>query len=127
MGRRTVLVALALAIGAAAYAWWPRQADLRAFEPAEIAQLETAMWRDYYDKRYPALFYQLYVLSRTQFGFSPLDSFRLALAAVEAAKAFQPTAFSRGRQRGAAGARKLLPAARIGRAWRLRRRGGGAA
>ena len=30
-------------------------------------------------------------LSRTQFGFSPLDSFRIALAAAQAAKAFQPT------------------------------------
>jgi hypothetical protein len=33
----------------------------------------------------------LYELSRTQFGFSPLDSFRIALAAAQAAKAFQPT------------------------------------
>ena len=49
------------------------------------------MWRDYYEKRYPALFYHLHALSRTQFGFSPLDSFRIALAAAEAAKAFQPT------------------------------------
>ncbi|WP_028346255.1 hypothetical protein [Bradyrhizobium murdochi] len=49
------------------------------------------MWRDYYDKRYPALFHHLYELSRTQFGFSPLDSFRIALAAARAAKAFQPT------------------------------------
>ena len=92
MNRRTVILALALMCGAiGAYASWPRQADLRGFEPAEIARLETAMWRDYYDKRYPALFYHLYELSRTQFGFSPLDSFRIALAAAQAAKAFQPT------------------------------------
>jgi hypothetical protein len=77
------------AIGA--YAAWPRHADLRRFEPAEIARLETAMWRDYYEKRYPALFYHLYELSRTQFGFSPLDSVRIAWAAARAAKAFQPT------------------------------------
>jgi hypothetical protein len=64
---------------------------LRGFEPAEIAQLETAMWRDYYEKHYVALFGHLYALSRTQFGFSPLDSFRIALAAAQAAKAFQPT------------------------------------
>ena len=49
------------------------------------------MWRDYYDKRYVALFGHLYELSRTQFGFSPLDSFRIALSAAQAAKAFQPT------------------------------------
>jgi hypothetical protein len=92
MHRRKVTLALvvALVLGAA-FAAWPRQADLGGFEPAEMARLETAMWRDYYDKRYPALFYHLYALSRTQFGFSPLDSVRIALAAAQAAKAFQPT------------------------------------
>jgi hypothetical protein len=73
------------------YAGWPRKADLRAFDPAAMAQLETGMWRDYYEKRYPALFYHLDQVSRTQFGFSPIDSFRIALAAAEAAKTFQPT------------------------------------
>ena len=83
---------VALVLGAiAAYGLWPRAADLRGFEPAEIARLETAMWHDYYDKRYGALFYRLYELSRTQFGFSPLDSLRIAWAAAQAAKAFQPT------------------------------------
>jgi hypothetical protein len=95
MNRRTVRPTFALAAvllgGLVAYAAWPRHADLRAFEPAEIARLETAMWRDYYEKRYGALFYHLYALSRTQFGFSPLDSLRVAWAAAQAAKAFQPT------------------------------------
>jgi hypothetical protein len=92
MNRRTVVFTLALLFGAvAAHASWPRKADLRAFEPAEIARLETAMWRDYYEGCYPALFYHLYEVSRTQFGFSPLDGFRIAWAAVRAAKAFQPT------------------------------------
>jgi hypothetical protein len=92
MNRRTVIFALALAVAASsAYASWPRQADLRGFEPAEIARLETAMWRDYYEKRHVALFGHLYRLSRTQFGFAPLDSFRIALAAAQAARAFQPT------------------------------------
>jgi hypothetical protein len=81
---------VALVLGAA-FAASPRQADLRGFEPAEMARLETAMWRDYYDKRYGALFGHLYELSRTQFGFSPLDSLRIAWAAAQAAKAFQPT------------------------------------
>ena len=92
MNRRTVILALALLLGAiGAYASWPRHADLRGFEPADIVRLETAMWRDFYEKRYGALFGHLYELSRTQFGFSPLDSFRIALAAAQAAKAFQPT------------------------------------
>ena len=83
MNRRTVILALAfvLAVVLGGYASWPRQADLRGFEPAEIARLETAMWRDYYEKRYVALFGHLYELSRTQFGFAPLDSFRIALSA----------------------------------------------
>ena len=93
MNRRTVTLTLAfvLALVLGAYASWPRHADLRGFEPAETARLETAMWRDYYEKRYAALLGHLYELSRTQFGFSPLDSFRIALAAAQAAKAFQPT------------------------------------
>ena len=92
MRRKMVLVSALLAmLLIAAFACWPRRADLRAFDSAGMARLETAMWRDYYEKRYGALFYHLYELSRTQFGFSPLDSFRVALAAASAAKVFQPT------------------------------------
>jgi hypothetical protein len=92
MSRKALILTLAFVVVAiGAYAAWPRHADLRGFEPAEIARLETAMWRDYYDKRYVALFGHLYELSRTQFGFAPLDSFRIALSAAQAAKAFQPT------------------------------------
>ncbi len=92
MGRRTILVIAMSAIAAAGiYLCWPRKADLRAFDPPEMARLETAMWRDYYEKHYPRLFYHLYELSRTQFGFSPFDSFRIALSAARAAKTFQPT------------------------------------
>ena len=58
MNRRMLILALAFVftLVLAAYAAWPRQADLRRFEPADIARLETAMWRDYYEKRYVALF-----------------------------------------------------------------------
>jgi hypothetical protein len=89
---RWALFAVALPVAAiATYACWPRRADLRAFDPAEMGRLETAMWRDYYEKRYPALFYHLYESSRTQSGFSPLMSVRIALSAARAAKTFQPT------------------------------------
>lgn len=92
MRRRTTALTLAAALAAAGlYVGWPRQADLRAFDPQGMARLETAMWRDYYDKRYQALFGHLYELSRTQFGFSPLDSIRIAVAAAKAARTFQPT------------------------------------
>jgi hypothetical protein len=89
---RTIMLALAIPAAAlSAYACWPRKADLRAFDPVAMARSETSMWRDYYDKRYPALFYQLYESSRTQFGFSPLTSLRIALSAAQAARTFQPT------------------------------------
>jgi len=91
MARKLVLALAFLVAVVAAYACWPRKADLRAFDPAAMARLETAMWRDYYQKHYPKLFYHLYESSRTQFGFSPLASFGIALSAALAAKTFQPT------------------------------------
>ena len=89
--RKLILSAVAVAALVAAYAAIPRQADLRSFDPSEMARLETAMWRDYYDKRYAALFYHLYASTRTQFGFSPFRSLHIALSAAEAARTFQPT------------------------------------
>jgi len=56
-----------------------------------MAGLETSMWRHYYEKRYVALFLDLYRAARRQQGFSPLDSVHLALTAARAAKAFQPS------------------------------------
>ena len=91
MGRKMML-ALAIPVAAlVGYACWARRADLRIFDPAEMARLETAMWRDYYEKRYPALFSHLYESSRAQFGFSPFVSLRIALSAAQAARTFQPT------------------------------------
>src|ERR1700682_12772 len=92
MGRGKMILVLLLAIAAAGiYACWPRKADLPGFDPAAMARLETAMWRDYYQKHYPDLFYHLYEVSRTQFGFAPSGSLRIALSAGLAAKTFQPT------------------------------------
>src|SRR6476660_7046862 len=86
------LAATALLLFAAAlYAIWPRHPDLTAFEPNAMAQLETSMWRAYYEKRYVALFRDLYSVSRDQYNFSPAESVRLALAAASAAKTFQPS------------------------------------
>jgi hypothetical protein len=69
----------------------PGKQTLRSFDPAEMSRLETAMWRDYYEKHYAALFYHLYESSRAQFGFSLLDSMKIGLFAARAARAFQPT------------------------------------
>src|SRR5690242_879220 len=90
-GWKVVAPFSAVAAAVFIYAAWPRKADLRAFDPAETAQLETAMWRDYYEKHYLRLFYHLYESLRTQSGFSPFDSVRIALAAAQAVKTFQPT------------------------------------
>lgn len=89
--RKTVAIVVAGFVALAAYAAIPRHSDLTAFDPDETARLETLMWRHYYDKRFAALFADLYRLARDQDGFSPLDSARIAVAAARAAKAFQPT------------------------------------
>src|ERR1051325_4166409 len=89
--RRIVAAVLVVLAALAAYAAIPRRADLTAFDPAETARLETLMWRHYYDKRFFALFGDLYQLAREQDGFSPLDSARIAVAAARAAQAFQPS------------------------------------
>lgn len=90
--RQSYKIAIALVIlGAILYAGIPRSADLRAFDPQKLAQRETSMWRHYYDKQYVRLFWDVYRSSRAEFRFSPLDSFRIALAAAHAARLFQPT------------------------------------
>jgi hypothetical protein len=89
--RTALVVASALVVALATWVFVPRQADLRAFDPIRMAQAETALWRDYYDKRYFALFQGLYLVNRDEFGFSPFDSFRLSLLAANAARKFQPT------------------------------------
>ena len=85
------LLAGVIAAAAAAYAAVPRHADLAAFDPSEMARLESSMWRHYYEQRYAALFLNLYEVAHRQQGFSPLDSVRLALAAAGAARSFQPS------------------------------------
>jgi hypothetical protein len=90
--RQSYKIAIGLFVfGAVLYATIPRNADLRAFDPQQMARRETAMWRDYYDQHYVRLFWDLYRSSRSEFHFSPLDSFRIALSAAHAARLFQPT------------------------------------
>jgi hypothetical protein len=90
-GRQIFGLVLSIVALAAAYFSYPRHADLAAFDAGEMARLESSMWRDYYEKRYAALFADLYSVSRNQYGFSPLDSIELAVTAARAAKAFQPS------------------------------------
>jgi len=67
----------------------PARVDIRAFDPDEVARLETAMWRSYYDRRRLPLFGQLVALLRGQFQLSPARSLALAYLAARAAAVFQ--------------------------------------
>jgi hypothetical protein len=87
---RWLTAAVALLLLAAGYGFLPRHAHLARFDPHTMARLETAMWRHYYEKKYPALFRDVYDVARHQ-GFSPWDSTRIAFKAATAARAFQPT------------------------------------
>ncbi len=67
----------------------PRRADIRVFDPDEVARLETAMWRSYYDRRRLPLFGQLVALLQGQFHLQPLRAVTLAGLAARAAAVFQ--------------------------------------
>ena len=86
---------LILAIVAALLLWvgsdlfFPRRADLRRFDPGEIAHLDTVMWRSYYERRSSDLFLQLAELMRLQFHFPLLRSNHVAAYAAKAAFIFK--------------------------------------
>jgi hypothetical protein len=80
----------------------PRTSNLKEFDPDEVARLETAMWRSYYDKQEVKLFFQLAELLRKQY---QMPILRSNLVAYHAAKA--AFVFKRGKQR--ADYEKALP------------------
>jgi len=67
----------------------PRTAHLKDFDPDEVARLETAMWRSYYDKQRVRLFNQLSELLRTQYNMPLIRSNRVAYYAANAAFVFK--------------------------------------
>jgi hypothetical protein len=67
----------------------PRRADIRVFDPDEVARLETAMWRSYYNRRRLPLFGQLVLLLQGQFHLQPLRAVAMAGLAARAAAVFQ--------------------------------------
>ena len=89
--RRVALIGALIIAATASYVFLPRDPDLRRFAPTAMAHAETLMWRHYYEKRYAALFADLYDVAREQYGFSPWDSLRIAFYAARAAQAFQPS------------------------------------
>lgn len=72
----------------------PRTSHLKEFDPDEVARLETAMWRSYYDKQQARLFWQLGELLRKQYNLPLIRSNRVAYHAAKAAFVFK-----RGKQR----------------------------
>src|SRR6267142_945349 len=87
---RVIAVALALLIGGALYdLYYPRTTKMREFDPDEVARLETAMWRSYYEKQRVKLFNQLAELLRTQYRMSPLRSNQVAYYGADAAFVFK--------------------------------------
>lgn len=75
---------------------------MREFDPDEVARLEAAMWRSYYEQQRLTLFNQLAELLRTQYHMTPLRSNQVAYYGANAAFVFK-----QGRQR--ADYEKALP------------------
>lgn len=85
-----VLIGILVIIGVAAVDLWrPRRTDLRAFDPHEVARLETDMWRSYYAMQRGALFRQMSQLLRTQYGETFVRSYADAFHAARAAFLFK--------------------------------------
>jgi hypothetical protein len=88
--RRQLLALLSISVVAGiVWFFWPARPNLAGFDPAAMAQLETAMWRDYYSQHWLALLGHTWRASHQQYGFSRWDSLRLAWHAARAARAFQ--------------------------------------
>jgi hypothetical protein len=67
----------------------PRSTKLRQFDPDEVARLETAMWRSYYDRKPVKLFRELSELLRTQYNLPYIRSNAVAYQASKAAFVFK--------------------------------------
>src|SRR5260221_12821096 len=87
---RALALVIVLLIGGAIYdLYYPRTTQMREFNPDEVARLETAMWRSYYEKERLQLFNQLAELLRTQYGMSRLKSEEVAYYGANAAFVFK--------------------------------------
>ncbi len=87
---RVFVLILVLLVGAVLYdLYFPRTAKMREFDPDEVARLETAMWRSYYQKEQVQLFNQLSELLRTQYHMPLVRSNQVAYYAANAAFTFK--------------------------------------
>ena len=83
------LIVAALSVWVAIDLFGPRTAHLRDFDPDEVARLETAMWRSYYEKQQVRLFNELAELLRKQYNMPLVRSNRVAYSAAKAAFVFK--------------------------------------
>src|SRR5688572_7779503 len=67
----------------------PRTSKLKSFNPDEVARLETAMWRSYYQRQRLKLFTELTELLRSQYNLPLLRSNTVAYQASKAAFVFK--------------------------------------
>jgi hypothetical protein len=89
-GKWILLVVLVAGIAWAAIDLYaPRTSKLKGFNPDEVARLETAMWRSYYQKQRLKLFTELTELLRTQYNLPLLRSNTVAYQASKAAFVFK--------------------------------------
>src|SRR3979409_1574312 len=87
---RVIALVLALLICGALYdLYYPRTTQMREFDPDEVARLETAMWRSYYEKQRLKLFHQIAEMLGTPDRMSPLRSTQVASYGANAAFVFK--------------------------------------
>jgi len=87
---RVIALLLVLLIGGVVLdLYYPRTTKMREFDPDEVARLETAMWRSYYEKEQVRLFNQLAELLRTQYHMPLVRSNQVAYYAANAAFVFK--------------------------------------
>ena len=87
---RVMVLVLALLAGGVLYdLYFPRTTHMREFDPDEVARLETAMWRSYYDQQRLRLFNELSELLRTQYHMPLIRSNEVAYYAANAAFVFK--------------------------------------
>jgi hypothetical protein len=87
--RVIVIVLVVLICGAHYDLYYPLTTKMREFNPDEVARLETAMWRSYYEKQRLQLFNELAELLRSQYGMSQLKSNQVAYYGANAAFVFK--------------------------------------
>jgi hypothetical protein len=87
--RSLLLIVVLLAGGVLYDLYFPRTAKMREFDADEVARLETAMWRSYYEKKQVQLFNQLSELLRTQYHMPLVRSNQVAYYAANAAFTFK--------------------------------------